>query len=221
MKIDTSTIIRCSICSISKATTHQQIAKATNEQVRFHSSQRPQHAIYTKQELDSSLEEASALRAGFTEAENRFNDAAGAAEATREELLSEQKKVFVEREEELQRRVRELQEVRIVVVVVAAAVSAAVAGDIPLQFIVALVLLVVALLLELPHDSAVSLCCCLSRIDQSRLQEAVAAATEHEAVLAGEKAAGLQNLQLEKVMARRDEKPALETSTIVDANKEQ
>lgn len=69
------------------------------------------------QELDSSLEEASALRERFREAEARFNtasnDAAGVAEATREELtlMSEQRSVFEKKEDKLQRRVEGLQKV--------------------------------------------------------------------------------------------------------------
>lgn len=105
----------------------------------------------------------------------------------------------MERGEDLQRRVRELQEVRIIVVVAAAAAAVAAAVS-HCSFLVALLLLVEVLLLELPQDSAGSFWCCLFRIDQSRRQEAIAAATEHEAALTGERAAGLQYLQLEKVM---------------------
>lgn len=63
------------------------------------------------------MEEASALRERFREAEARFNDAskdaAGVVETTREELtlVSEQKSAFEKREEELKRRVEGLQEV--------------------------------------------------------------------------------------------------------------
>lgn len=69
-----------------------------------------------RQELDSSLEEASALRERFRAAEARFNDAskdaAGVAETAREELMSEQRNAFAVREKELERRVEGLQEVR-------------------------------------------------------------------------------------------------------------
>lgn len=74
--------------------------------------------LVRRQELDSSLEEASVLRERFREAESRFNnvvkDAAGVAETTREELTAvseQQKSAFAKREEELKRRVEGLQEV--------------------------------------------------------------------------------------------------------------
>lgn len=76
--------------------------------------------LFLRQELDSSLEEASALRERFREAEARFNDAskdaAGEVETTREELtlMSEQRSEFEKREGELKRRVEDLQQVTMV-----------------------------------------------------------------------------------------------------------
>ena len=67
------------------------------------------------------MEEASALRERFREAEARFNDAsknaAGVVETTREELslVSEQRSQFERREGELKRRVESLREVTVVV----------------------------------------------------------------------------------------------------------
>ena len=73
-----------------------------------------------RQELDSSLEEASALRERFRETEARFTDsskdAAGVVETTRGELtvLSEQRSEFEKRVGELKLRVEDLQEVVVV-----------------------------------------------------------------------------------------------------------
>lgn len=144
------------------------------------------------QELDSSLEEASALRERFREAEARFNDAskdaAGVAETTREELtlMSEQRREFEKREEELKRRVEGLQEV----IVIAASLD---------------LLTLMWIILRTERTRSSSRSPCLTRCF-AIAQEACFAATKHtealkEAKRAAEEAQadGLRSLQSEKV----------------------
>lgn len=152
---------------------------------------------FLRQELDSSLGEASALRERFREAESRFNDAAkdaaGVAETTREELtlMSEQRRAFVEREGELQRLVEGLQEV---IMVAAMRVEPAEQCRACYHTEVNTVLYCkyITTITSIHANTVLCLYC--------YTQEAAAAAIKHKEALEEAQAGGLQNLQSEKVI---------------------